>query len=171
MYAFVLGGEMCPRWGWKLLLFELLLAWAYLILKGRRDVTFTKFHGTSLKDACHKFTFLECCGDPSGLPTRPVWLAPEFAAKPTLLLVVPVVWVKEAVLFTPSLLSLTACRRSSCSSSKESVVEGQEWEARSRGKAGWHFWHWCQHTWLEVFIRVALSIEIPLSFLQAEMLV
>lgn len=98
----------------------------------RKDVTFTKFHSISPKDACQKFAFLECCGDPSGLPTYPTQLAPEPAAKPTLLLVVPAVWVKEAVLSSPRLVSRTACRINSCNSSKESVGRGsgmrsQEW--------------------------------------------
>lgn len=159
---------MCLRLGWRLLLFELLFPWAYLF---RKDVKFTKFQAISPKDACQKFAFLECSGNASGLPVYPTQLAPESVAKPTLLLVVPAMWVKAAVLSSPSLISLTVCRMNSCNSSKESVVEGQEQKAKSGGKVGRCFGHWCQHTWLEVFIKLASSIEISLSLLQAEMLV
>lgn len=163
------------RWKLPAIKVEAALVWTAastsLPVPYRKDVTFTKFHRISPKDARQKFAFFKRCGDPSGLPTYPTQLAPESAAKPALLLVAPAVWVEEAALSSPSLISLTACRIHSCNSSKESLVEGQEWEANGGGKAGRRFWHWCQRTWLEVFIKLASSLEISLSLVQAEVLV
>lgn len=50
-------------------------------------------------------------------------------------------------------------------SGRGSGMSSQEW-----GKAGRRIWHWCQHTWLKVFIKLALSTEIPGSFRLAKML-
>lgn len=50
-------------------------------------------------------------------------------------------------------------------SGRGSGVSSQEW-----GKAGRCIWHWCQHTWLKVFIKLALSTGISGSFGQAKML-
>lgn len=72
------------------------------------------------------------------------------------------VCVKEAVVSSPSLVFLAACRINSCNSSKESI--------RNKKPGVWER-HWCQHTWLEVFIKPASSMAISLSFVQAEMLV
>lgn len=110
--------------------------------------------------------------NPFGLPTMSLTqLALGFAAKPTFLLVMPVVSVKEAVLSSPIPISITAGRKKQLQKLKGKSGIGSGMSSQEWGKTGWRFWHWCQHTWLKVFIRLALSTENSGSFVQAKILV